>query len=531
MAERLGCHGPTQEGAAPLPPVWQVKIVQGAHNHPPALDPQRFPQHRKLDQVQEELIYLMHAQGAKAVQITKKLHEGDTLKRKFHNYDIQNARHRVKRKLEGQGPLQAPMHHLLCWLEGENAQGLEYTINREESGHLSALWLSSVSSSELLRRYPSVLYMDCTYKTNVCRMPLFHIVGVTCIQQTFTARYCFLTGEQESDYEWALRRLRTCLNDHSPVTIITDSYNALLLSWLDNQHVIEFVKGALSDKESFVQVYIQRIMTFGTSGTSCVEGAHAVLKRLWLDQHKAGLAYCVKQMKDAFNDQMRKIDQAKHNERERIPAECMEGTAFAAVRGKISRIALIKTFQRWEEAYKKRPAARETCNCGYCCSWGMPCARRCRWIQDIGQDFQMTDFHTQWWFEDGPVVYGPLQPALLEPIVRPKFTSRRQAKSGRELSRWEQEVFVTARQAIGLPVDDTDAPTGSSPALLEPIVRPKFTSRRQAKSNRELSRWEQEVFVTARQAIGLPVDDADAPTGSSYGSRSRIKSTFCFAHQ
>ena len=36
-------------------------------------------------------------------------------------------------------------------------------------------------------------------------MPLLHMVGVTSSGRSFSVGFCFLSGEKEEDYTWALR--------------------------------------------------------------------------------------------------------------------------------------------------------------------------------------------------------------------------------------------------------------------------------------------------------------------------------------
>jgi hypothetical protein len=57
---------------------------------------------------------------------------------------------------------------------------------------------------EMLHAHPDILLMDCTYCTNRYRLPLLHIVGCTSLQTFFSAGFCFLRNESESDYHWAI---------------------------------------------------------------------------------------------------------------------------------------------------------------------------------------------------------------------------------------------------------------------------------------------------------------------------------------
>jgi hypothetical protein len=60
-------------------------------------------------------------------------------------------------------------------------------------------------------------------------MPFLHIVGVSNTEQNFELAYCFLLGETEVDYGFAIQQL--CLLYHrynlKPKVVITDKEQAL----------------------------------------------------------------------------------------------------------------------------------------------------------------------------------------------------------------------------------------------------------------------------------------------------------------
>ena len=70
------------------------------------------------------------------------------------------------------------------------------------------MFFAHPKSVELLLKYPDVLLLDCTYRTNKFKMPLLNIVGTTCLDTSFHAAFCFLAKEEEGDYVWALEQLK-----------------------------------------------------------------------------------------------------------------------------------------------------------------------------------------------------------------------------------------------------------------------------------------------------------------------------------
>ncbi|XP_026452053.1 uncharacterized protein LOC113352451 [Papaver somniferum] len=99
------------------------------------------------------------------------------------------------------------------------------TSNRREdsSGRVLELFWSHPDGSRLAQCFPTILLLDCTYKTNRWGMSLFHVVGVTSTTQCFTIAYCFMSAEKTENYIWALERLRKLYSpNHLPSVVVTD---------------------------------------------------------------------------------------------------------------------------------------------------------------------------------------------------------------------------------------------------------------------------------------------------------------------
>ncbi|KAH6777767.1 hypothetical protein C2S52_006903 [Perilla frutescens var. hirtella] len=79
------------------------------------------------------------------------------------------------------------------------------------------------TSVKLLRAFPGVLLMNCTYKTNRYILPLFEIVGVTSTSMTFSVACAYLEVEKEDNYIWALIVLKGLMDQSTlPSVIMTD---------------------------------------------------------------------------------------------------------------------------------------------------------------------------------------------------------------------------------------------------------------------------------------------------------------------
>ncbi len=109
--------------------------------------------------------------------------------------------------------------------------------------------------------------MDCTYKTNVYKMPLYIITGVTSLNTTYYVVFSFLSAETVDDYRWvlgALNKLYEFLDIPDPKVIVTDAdpsnicailegfplASHLLCLWHMNKNVMVNCKKLFEDKET-----------------------------------------------------------------------------------------------------------------------------------------------------------------------------------------------------------------------------------------------------------------------------------------
>jgi hypothetical protein len=72
---------------------------------------------------------------------------------------------------------------------------------------ITHLFFAYPKSIKLLNRFPEVILLDCTYKTNRFKLPLLNIIGVTCLNITFYIIFCFIKYEDEKSFTWALTQL------------------------------------------------------------------------------------------------------------------------------------------------------------------------------------------------------------------------------------------------------------------------------------------------------------------------------------
>ena len=111
------------------------------------------------------------------------------------------------------------------------ATNVFYRDLRDKENRLVCLFIAPRNGLNLLHRYPHVLLLDATYKTNRFNMPLLNICGSTSTKKTFSVASVFLEGEKIQHYFWALRQLLQLLADESiafPRVTVTDRDVALI---------------------------------------------------------------------------------------------------------------------------------------------------------------------------------------------------------------------------------------------------------------------------------------------------------------
>ncbi|KAJ3455262.1 hypothetical protein MRS44_013862 [Fusarium solani] len=201
--------------------IWSLRHRPGAdfnhHNHEPSLTQVAHPIHRQLSCSDESTVHQLANAGVAPKDIRSYLQmNSDTLATQ---QDIYNCIKRGKRDL-ARG--QSNIHALADQLKSE---GFWSQIRIDKSNRVVAVFFAHPKSLGYLKSYPEVLILDCTYKTNMYKMPLLDIVGVDACQRSFCIAFAFLSGEEEADFIWALGQLRYLYELHSialPTVILTD---------------------------------------------------------------------------------------------------------------------------------------------------------------------------------------------------------------------------------------------------------------------------------------------------------------------
>jgi len=192
---------------------WILTIEHAEHNHLPT-KPSGSTIQRKiamqnptvLREIQKEF-----RKGSKANTVLKGLRLDEDIEGSiFKPRDIWNEFSRLR--AESLGVL-TPTQALMQNLSNAESWYVDYKT-KEDGGQLEYLFFTPDCSQKLLCEYYEVILMDCTYKTNRYKMPLLIIIGVTALNTTFYVAFCFMKGENYSDYRWAMDALKRLYDHH-----------------------------------------------------------------------------------------------------------------------------------------------------------------------------------------------------------------------------------------------------------------------------------------------------------------------------
>jgi histone-lysine N-methyltransferase SETD2 len=245
---------------------WMLEVECGLHNHPAAENLEGHSYVGRLSREETSLLMDLSKSLVRPKEILHTLKQKDPLN-KTTMKTIYNVRQRA-RSIDKAGRSQ--MQQLLGKLCEHNY--IEWHRSCDTTDRVKDLFFAHPISIDILRAFPQVLIMDCTYKTNRYRLPLLEIVGVTSTNLTFSVALAYLEGESEGNYTWALSRLKTILEDGwVPSIIVTDRELALmnaiervfpttrhmLCRWHINRNVLKKSKPSFETKEKWDKFMIE----------------------------------------------------------------------------------------------------------------------------------------------------------------------------------------------------------------------------------------------------------------------------------
>ena len=239
---------------------WDFQVIHGSHNHLASLAPSAHPQLRRLALTPAVKKTIVSASAAAVAprQIMTMIRQGHG-ETPLQPRDIYNVIDREKAAaFRGKSRLESLANDL-------TEDNWWWRMDTNDKGQVSHFFFATPTSVELLRDYPEVILMDCTYKTNRFGMPLLVVVGMTPLLTTFYAAFVFLRGEKQQDYAWALARLHELYETAigrpaGPTTVLTDRdqalSNALAAQWTGTAHILciwHINKGVLTNCKKYFE--------------------------------------------------------------------------------------------------------------------------------------------------------------------------------------------------------------------------------------------------------------------------------------
>ncbi|XP_074314886.1 uncharacterized protein LOC141651060 [Silene latifolia] len=172
---------------------WKLVMISGFHNHALTFycDDDRY--FAKFDE--EELTYIdaqVRAHVRPAI-ISAGLHQRNPEKSRPNRRQIYNRSQKVRaEERNGRNPAQ-PMLALAV-----QHKYVHYWVTDQETEELNHVFMAHTEAVKLFRSYYYVVLIDSTYKTNLYRLPLVEMVGVTPVGKSFVIAYALLTHESEN---------------------------------------------------------------------------------------------------------------------------------------------------------------------------------------------------------------------------------------------------------------------------------------------------------------------------------------------
>ncbi|KAK9715869.1 hypothetical protein RND81_06G195300 [Saponaria officinalis] len=327
----------------------------------------------------------------------------------------------------------------------------------DDSTELTHIFMAHPGALMLLRAYPYVIIIDSTYKTNLYKMPMVEIVGVTPVGKSFLIAYAFVTHEDKEGYTWVLGKLRQMLGGVTPNAIVTDREQGLLeavsLVFPESSHLLcvwhidiavekyalellktEWMAKAISSKwwhkvrtantveeherrwanlcnkwggmvgyltrtwmihvDKWASCYTNHIMHFGNTATSRVESAHSVVKN-WLNSVTLTLDSIWTRVHAHIGQQHVEIRKHLENSRSTTLAVA-QARLFSLLDGKVSHKAIKLMAEEFTRGTKLGMGLDIGCGCSMVSTHGLLCACQLHRLYQEDRPVHLDDVHVFW---------------------------------------------------------------------------------------------------------------------------------------
>ncbi|XP_026460225.1 uncharacterized protein LOC113361060 [Papaver somniferum] len=197
--------------------IWKLRVGCGYHNHqlPTTLVGHGYA--GRLEEKEKMEVQKLTESGCRPREILTTLKK-DNPKNCSTMRTIYNERRKLKMyAMQGRSMIQ----HFF-----KLAQEHHYTVENKYdpmTKKVTDLFFSHPVSVKLAQCFHEFLLLDCTYKTNIYKLLLFHVVSHTSTGATFTVAVAFMSREKEANYIWALECIKRLYRKNEiPSVFVTD---------------------------------------------------------------------------------------------------------------------------------------------------------------------------------------------------------------------------------------------------------------------------------------------------------------------
>ncbi|XP_074292997.1 uncharacterized protein LOC141619875 [Silene latifolia] len=295
----------------------------------------------------------------------------------------------------------------------DNPFGHAKTIPVNEGGkrrELTDIIFCAPGSVDMLHQYRYVLVVDSTYNTNMYKMPLLEVVGVTPTHRNFSVFFAFLQNEKEIFYNWALKCMREVFNpDEYPEVIISDRELALINAiekhfptskyLLCRRHIEKNVEawvkgvtgrgymGEFAKRRWDTMVKSLTEEDFMNNEKAMVEGAHAALKR-YLRTSVGSFDTVWEKIHDMVKIQRHEIERELGRSKTNALHVSLAMTVFRRLNHYVSHQAIRLLDNAFIEGQCNGCALRST--------HGLPCSHEIATLINEGKYIELNSIHPFW---------------------------------------------------------------------------------------------------------------------------------------
>ncbi|KAK9689975.1 hypothetical protein RND81_09G095600 [Saponaria officinalis] len=250
---------------------------------------------------------------------------------------------------------------------------------------LTHVFMSHPEDVKMFRAYPHVVLIDSTYKTNVYKMTLVEVVGVTLVGSSFLIACVLIPSESEEGYTWLLQKLVEILEctGASPSAFVTDQelglISAVRIIFPDTPHLLcrWHLNRAVESRATSMfksEWYKNQVLRNEETGWWKVIDA--------TNEEDFKEAWCLENMG-------KELEQSRSRPR-------ITDRMFSLLQGNVS----IKAIKIMEAEIRRGIelgfGLEHRCGCAFQTTHGLPCACKLIYMKKEGKRVHLSDVHEFW---------------------------------------------------------------------------------------------------------------------------------------